>query len=277
MGYGGAVIEEVPQSEPRNVVVKTYLACDAALAAKRQALAEGVWHLAQVYPIPEPQFRELREQDWANAWKQYHPVQHVGERIVLKPTWREYEPQPHELLIHLDPGMAFGTGQHPSTRLSLLALERHMRAGMRVLDVGTGSGILAILAAKLGACEVLACDVDPVSIEVARENAALNQVADRVRLTVGSLDVLDAEPGTVDVLVINILAPVIIELLPLARPLLRADGCVILAGLIDMQAGEVIARMREVGLRLADRTQEGDWVLLVGSPAAEASASHTGR
>ncbi|MCA1552772.1 MAG: 50S ribosomal protein L11 methyltransferase, partial [Chloroflexi bacterium] len=98
VGRGGAVIEEVPDTDPRNVVVKTYLACDDQLEAKRRALEEGAWHLAQIYPIPDPEFRELQDADWANAWKQYHPVQHVGERIVLQPTWRDYEPQPHELV-----------------------------------------------------------------------------------------------------------------------------------------------------------------------------------
>ncbi len=298
-GYGGAVIEEVAHAVPRNVVVKTYLAYDEQLDAKRRAIEEGVWHLAQIYPMPDPQFHELHEEDWANAWKQHHPVQHIGERIVLQPTWLDYEPLPHELVIHLDPGMAFGTGQHPSTRLSLLAIEKYLRDGMRVLDVGTGSGILAILAAKLGAREVFACDIDPASVEAARENAQINQVADKVNLYVGSLDSWhpstslhpvparsagrgEAAPhrtwtglalGTFDLIVINILAPVIVALLPLARTLLRDNGRIILAGLIDAQADDVSAKMREVGLEVAEREPEGDWVMLVGQVVGHAFGS----
>ncbi len=313
LGKGGAIIEELPDAELRQLVVKTYLLADDEIEVKRRAIEQSLWHLSQLYPIPPAEFRELKEADWANAWKSFHPVQHLGERIVLKPTWREYQPQPHELVIELDPGMAFGTGQHPSTRLCLLALERHVRAGMRVLDVGTGSGILAILAAKLGASEVFACDIDPVAVDVARENIMLNQVSDKVHLGTGSLGHWDYAPdarfarhtpdppiprparevrrgprGTKaggqrprrgpalrgrgcgfgtrarDLLLINILAPVIIDLLPVARPLLHADGHIILSGLIATQEADVRAAMRETGFQVVEREQEGDWVMLVG-------------
>ncbi len=264
LGRGGAVLEERPAPGPHSVTVRTYLTVDDQIDSKRQAIEEGLWHLAQMYPIPAPEFRELKDEDWANAWKSFHPVQHVGERIVLKPTWREYEPQPHELMIELDPGMAFGTGQHPSTRFCLLAIERYVRPGMRVLDVGTGSGILAILAAKLGAGEVLACDVDSVAADVARENIALNRVQDRVRLELGSLDRPGLAEGAWDVILMNILAPVIVELLPLARLLLRSGGLIVLSGLVAPQETDVRAAMAAAGLEVIDRAQEGDWVMLTG-------------
>ncbi|MEP7200035.1 MAG: 50S ribosomal protein L11 methyltransferase [Chloroflexota bacterium] len=291
VGRGGAVIEERHDGEPHQVVVRTYLLCDDQIDANRRTVEESLWHLAQLYPIPPAAFRELKDDDWANAWKSFHPVQHVGARIVLKPTWREYVAQPHELVIELDPGMAFGTGQHPSTRFCLLAIERHMRAGMRVLDVGTGSGILSILAAKLGACDIFACDIDPVAIDVARENIALNHVGEQIRLGIGSLGSGDAstalhpvprasarnagerlrhrtgtglEVGIWDLLIINILAPIIIQLLPLARPLLSPSGRIILSGLIATQEDDVRAAMAAVGLRVVEREQEGDWVMLTG-------------
>ena len=210
LGQGGAVIEESPQGELRLVVVRVYLPDDERLAERRAAIEEGLWHLSQIYPIPSAEFRELREDDWANAWKAFHPVQRVGERIVLKPTWREYEPQPHELVVELDPGMAFGTGQHPSTRMCLLAVERHVRQAMRVIDVGVGSGILAILAARLGAGEVFACDVDPLAVSAARENVALNRVAACVRVESGSLGDWELDAGSWDLILMNILAPVIV-------------------------------------------------------------------
>ena len=264
LGQGGAIIEETPTA-PRSLCVKTYLYVDEQVAAKRRALEEGLWHLSQLYPMPPAEFRELKEDDWANAWKQFHPVQHVGERIVIKPTWREHTPQPHELVIELDPGMAFGTGQHPSTRLCLLALEHMNLSEQSVLDVGTGSGILAIAALLLGARELFGCDVDKQSVEVARENAALNRVTERVTFAEGTLDELALPTAHYAVIIINILAPVIIELLPLARPLLKVDGCVVLSGLIASQEDEVCAALTAVGLRVVTRAQDNDWVMLVGA------------
>ncbi|MBI1800064.1 MAG: 50S ribosomal protein L11 methyltransferase [Chloroflexi bacterium] len=277
LGRGGAILEERPAAdsapesswaddppEPRAIVVKTYLLADEHIDANRRAIEEGLWHLRQLYPFPAAQFRELREDDWANAWKSFHPVQHVGARVVLKPTWREYQPQPGELVVELDPGMAFGTGQHPSTRFCLLALERHIRPGMSVLDVGTGSGILAIAAAKLGASAVFAFDDDPLAAQIARENVALNRLGERVRLAAGTLDALNLEPEAWDLILINILAPVIVALLPRARLLLRPGGQVILSGIIATQESDVLDALRAVGLTLVERQQEGDWVLLVG-------------
>ena len=284
LGRGGAVIEERPPAdgpepsvfprvrlevagrlpEPRNLVVRTYLYCDDDIDANRRAIEEGLWHLGQLYPIPSPEFRDLKDEDWANAWKSFHPVQHVGPRIVLKPTWREYAPEPHELMIELDPGMAFGTGQHPSTRFCLLAVERLMQPGSRVLDVGTGSGILAILAAKLGAAEVFGCDVDPVAVRVARENVALNGFSDRIALAIGSVDSLALGAGKWDLVLMNILAPVIVELLPHARPLLKKGGRIVLSGLVTTQLDEVSAKLAEVGLKVVEQAQDGDWLMLIG-------------
>ncbi|MBI5878271.1 MAG: 50S ribosomal protein L11 methyltransferase [Chloroflexi bacterium] len=264
LGQGGAVIEEAPSQASRAVLVRTYLHDDEHLADKRREIEEGLWHLSLLYPFPPAEFRILQEDDWANAWKAFHPVQHVGGRIVLKPTWREHTPQPGELIIELDPGMAFGTGQHPSTRLCLLAIERYLRPGMRMIDVGTGSGILTILAARLGAAEMFACDIDGLSVKVARENCALNGVSAHLRLETGSLGDLDFGPEPWDMLLMNILAPVIIELLPLARPRLRDGGLIVLAGLIEPQVDGVKEQMDAVGITEIDRMQDGDWVMLVG-------------
>lgn len=263
-GTGGAVIEEQPGAAPRAVVVRAYLPADDQLAAKRRVLEEALWHLARIYPFPEPEFRTLVANDWANAWKAFHPVQRVGAHIVLKPTWREHAAQPGDLVIELDPGMAFGTGQHPSTRLSLLAIERHLRPGARVLDVGTGSGILAILCARLGAARVSACDIDALAVAASAENAARNGVAGKIDVLEGSLGDHDFRAGAWDMILMNILAPVIVNLLPLARPLLAPGGLVVLAGLIESQADEVRAAMDATGIAEADRVQEADWVMLVG-------------
>jgi ribosomal protein L11 methyltransferase len=263
LGRGGAVLEEKPGPGPNNLVVRTYLTVDEHIDETRTAIEEGLWHLARLYPIPAPEFKELKDEDWANAWKSFHPVQHVGEHIVLKPTWREYEPQPGELMLELDPGMAFGTGQHPSTRFCLLAVEKYTQPGMRVLDVGTGSGILAILAAKLGASEVFACDIDYVAVNVARENIERNHVSDKIKTDVGSLGSWDLGLGTWDLLLMNILAPVILELLPLAQPLLKPGGRMVLSGIVSPQDEEIHAKLAPLGLTLVERRQDGDWVVLV--------------
>ena len=162
---------------PSTVIVKTYLPLDGTAGEAQRRLEEGLWHLGQIYPIPDPVIRELAEEDWAEAWKQQYHLLRVGRRIVIVPAWEAYAPAPGEVVIRLEPGMAFGTGLHPTTRLCLEALEAHLAPGCTVLDVGTGSGVLAIAAAKLGARSVLALDADPVAVSVARENVALNGVA----------------------------------------------------------------------------------------------------
>src|SRR5579885_1428589 len=167
---GGVAIEEpiallddgqdyrIRPDEP--VQVRAYLPVDGSQEDARQRLEEALWHLGQIGPnfIGQLTTRFVAEEDWANAWKEYFHVLHVGRRVVIKPSWRDYTPQPGEVVLELDPGMAFGTGLHPTTHMCLELLEQHVQPGMRVLDVGTGSGILALAAAKLGAASVLALD-----------------------------------------------------------------------------------------------------------------------
>jgi ribosomal protein L11 methyltransferase len=201
----------------------------------------------------------------------------VGTRIVLKPSWEAWAAQPEDLVIELDPGMAFGTGLHPSTRLCLAALEDTVAAGDHVLDVGTGSGVLAVAALKLGAAQVLATDIDPIAVAVAQENLGLNGYAAGPE---GSVEVRQASvpegvAGRFQVVVANILAEVLAGLLDgrygnvsLAEPL-AADGTLILAGIIEERAGLVEAALARHGLALCDRYQEQDWVALAARRAAQ--------
>ena len=156
--------------------MRAYLAVEPGLDEKRRQVEEALWHLRQIASIPEPQFRTVVEEEWANAWKEHFHVTRIGQRLVVKPSWREYTPQADDIVLELDPGMAFGTGLHPTTQMCLLALEKYVRGGERVLDLGTGSGILAIAAVKLGAAACLATDIDPVAVEAARANVAANGV-----------------------------------------------------------------------------------------------------
>src|SRR5436305_9318853 len=220
---GGVAIEEpfelvdegqeyrVLTGEP--VQVHAYLPIDGKEEEARQRVAEGLWHLASLgqHFVGDLLSRIVNEEDWANAWKDYFHVTHIGRRLVIRPSWREYTPRDDEMVLELDPGMAFGTGLHPTTRLCLEQVERRTKAGMRVLDVGTGSGILALASAKLGAASVYCIDNSSIAVESAAANAAVNNLSDKITVVQGVLG--DAEAarmaGQYDMVLVNIIAHVI--------------------------------------------------------------------
>jgi len=259
--------------------VRAYLPVEPGLEEKQREVEEALWHLRQIASIPEPLFRGVAEEQWADAWKEHFYVTRTGQHIVIKPSWREYASQPGDIVIELDPGMAFGTGLHPTTQMCLLALERRLRSGDRVLDLGTGSGILAIAAAKLGAAACLATDVDPVAVESARANVAANGVQDVAQIEQGSLAQISslkcqvpqdaARSASVwdskfDVLLVNILAKIIIELCGQGLgDVVRPGGLAVFAGLIDTQEADVRKALERVGFDVIERAQEKDWVGLV--------------
>lgn len=245
-------------------IVRGYLPLDAGVESKRQQIAQALWHLQRIYPMPDPAFREVRQAEWENAWKEHYHVLRIGRRFVIKPSWRDHTPQPGDIVIELDPGMAFGTGLHPTTQMCLQAIEAHMPAGARVIDLGTGSGILAIAAAKLGAASVLALDIDPVAVESARENVARNQVERVVRVESGSLDFVRAQPEPFHFALVNILAKIIVQLCEEGlEEMMRPGGRMVCAGLIDTQEEEVRDALERAGLVVIDRLQDKDWVGLV--------------
>jgi ribosomal protein L11 methyltransferase len=296
-GHGGAVVEtpvdcledELALAAPPSlVIVRAYLPLDLANAPEQaedsgksphQRLEEGLWHLSMIRPLASVEIRRLAEEDWANAWKKQYHILRIGHRTRIVPAWEEYEPQSGEVVVRLEPGMAFGTGLHPTTRLCLQALETFVTPGCAVLDVGTGSGVLAIAAAKLGARSVLALDTDPVAVTVAGENAARNAVADLVTVrhgslaggtrpwlvtgpaTGGNLSLLDT--GRFDLVVANILAPVIVGMAAGLAARAAERGHVIVSGLIASQETEVAAALLGQGLRLVHSAHEFDWVALV--------------
>jgi ribosomal protein L11 methyltransferase len=285
-GWGQAVVEmpvdcfehELPAvSVSSPVIVKTYLPLDDSAADVRRRLEGELLTLGQVYPIADPTVCTLAERDWTEAWKEQYHLQRIGRRTVIVPAWEEYAPAPGEVVIRLEPGMAFGTGLHATTRLCLKAMEEQIAPGWDVLDVGTGSGVLAIAAAKLGARSVLALDADPVAVAVARENAAMNAVADQVSVRHGTLPGGHAVPrhfataeglellesGHFDLILINILAPVIIGKASDLAARLVPMGRVIASGLIESQEQEVTDAFRSGGLWPVGRSQEEEWVTLV--------------
>lgn len=275
---GGAVIETTgyddfnePIDGEFRIVVKTFIKPGARGEHIRRQIEEGLWFLSRIYPIPEPQFRILHEEDWANAWKRFYKPLRVGQRVLLKPSWEEVDAAPDDIVVELDPGMAFGTGLHPSTRLCIAALEESVRPGDAVLDVGTGSGVLAIVAYQLGATEILATDIDPIAVTVAQENAAHNHVPlhryPGIMVAQGSVP--EQAANRFDIIVANILAEVLVKLLdgaysypPLTEPL-KPGGVLILAGIIEERASMVVEAVQRHGCTLVDRKQEGDWVALV--------------
>ena len=271
-GTGGAVesvdfgsgLGGTEGSEPRQALtVKTYIPVGQEGVEARGRLEEGLWHLSQLYPLPRPIFKPLPYGCWATAWRKHFPILHIGPRLIIRPPWLEYHPRPDEVVIELDPDMAFGTGLHPTTRMCLLAMEEFTEPGMRVLDLGTGSGILAIAAAMLGACSVLALDTDRAAVRVARANVAANRVADRVQVQHGSLRELKS--GTWHLIFVNILAQTIILLLKEGlASYLAPEGRLVAAGIVKEQAEGVERAFASQGLTVSDHKREGDWVTLIG-------------
>ncbi len=228
-----------------------------------EEIRAALWHLGMMRPIGELRVSTLAEEDWANAWKEHFKVHRIGERVVVRPPWIAHEPQGDEVVVELDPGMAFGTGLHPSTRLSTLGVEQVVLQGDRVLDVGTGSGILAIAALKLGASHVEAVDVETVAVRATMENAARNGVADRVDVRHGSVGLGEPFLGEYDVVLANIIARILIEQADGIVTAARPGGSMVLAGIITEREADVVSAFAERGAIVITRRQEDDWVSLV--------------
>ena len=211
--------------------------------------------------------RLVCDEDWKDRWKEYFKPAKIAENIVVKPSWESYEPREGEQIIELDPGMAFGTGTHETTALCLETLDGLVKGGERVLDIGTGSGILAIAALKLGAAKAEGVDIDPMCVRTAGENAALNGVQNDLTVLVGDLS--EKATGVYDVICANIVANAIIHLVPDVPALLAKHGTFLASGIIDTRKDEVIAAVQAAGLALREVKEKNGWVALV--------CGHTGR
>jgi len=258
--------EGVPTGPVR---VAAYFPVDEALETTRREVEEALWHLHVIRPLPQPAYRFLQENDWAEAWKfAYRPIA-VGERLMIVPAWLE-NPDPQRIPLVLDPGMAFGTGTHPTTQMCLAEVERLVQPGITVLDVGCGSGILSIAALKLGAAQALGVDTDPQAVAIAAENAARNGVAAGFQAAVGSVEALQQPPlGPVQapLVLANILAPVLVKLLDEAglAELVAPGGHLVLSGILENQAEDVAAAVARAGMTIAHRRQIEDWVTLTAT------------
>jgi ribosomal protein L11 methyltransferase len=254
------------------VTVRAYLPRQGDVARRRRALRRELAALGLGSALRS---RWRREEEWAEAWKRFFGVERVARRLVVCPTWIDYAPRPEEVVIRLDPGMAFGTGQHATTRLCLEVLESRLRAEgeapgrppLRVLDLGTGSGILAIAAALLGATRVLALDVDPVAVGVARQNVAVNGVEGRVRVVEGSLSAASAllEEGgpRFDLVLANVSTAAIIEMAPALGRALALGGTLVASGIGDASAEACQGALERAGLKVLDQAHREGWCALI--------------
>jgi ribosomal protein L11 methyltransferase len=256
---------EIDRSRP--VIVRTFLddgVPETTIDDIRLSLAQ----LRALHAIGELVVRHIgvpkrEDQDWADAWIAFYSLRHVGHRIVVKAPWYAYEPAPGETVLNLAIGMAFGSGGHASTHLSIKALETLVAPDARVLDVGTGTGILALVAARLGASAVDAVDIDPVAVRVARENAESNDVSHIVTIAVGSVGQGEPFQGEYDLVVANILAEVLVDRAPDLAKAVRAGGTIILSGIIDSKETAVREAFEALGLHLVRRDELDDWVMMV--------------
>ncbi|MDQ3700832.1 MAG: 50S ribosomal protein L11 methyltransferase [Chloroflexota bacterium] len=288
-GHGGVVIEpelrpgaevdEVEAAPGAFAVLRTYLPEGQDVAPRRKHIEDsvGILRAFDLAPMGELTFRWIGEEDWANAWKRHYSVQRIGRRWVIKPRWQAYTPGPDDLVLDLDPGMAFGTGLHPTTQLVLECLETLPQndtrlAGQHLLDLGTGSGILSIAAARLGARSVLALDVDDVAVTATRENAAHNGVQGVItaqRATVGSsINGVVTIPGLdlvadFDGAFANIVARVIAERAPALARALRPGAWLLASGIIADRESEAAEPLAAHGFITERRLQRGDWVTLL--------------
>ena len=262
---------DIPEElETEVVTIKAYLPVDEFLDDKLRLFEEQVNRLAE-HNLDKGRgcinCREVMEEDWASSWKEFfHPVR-VSEHIVIKPSWEEYVPADGDIIIELDPGMAFGTGTHHTTAMCIRALEDVIRPGQVVFDVGTGSGVLAVAAAKLGANSVHAIDLDSVAVRVATENVTINNVAGAVKTTQG--DLLTGVTGKADVIVANIIADIIIKMLSDVKTRLVNKGIFIASGIISERLSDVTEALIDNGFIIDKVTEEGGWVAIVANCAGQ--------
>lgn len=206
------------------------------------------------------EYEEVKEEDWANNWKKYYKPTKIGEKIVVKPIWEEYNVDQEELIIEIDPGMAFGTGTHETTRMCVASLEKYIKENTVVFDIGTGSGILAIAAARLGAKHVIGVDLDPVAVESAKENVGYNKL-NNIEILEGNL--LDVVEGKADLVVANIIAEVICILVDDVKKVLNKNGLFITSGIIHERVEMVTDKLESSGFEVVEINKDGEWNCIV--------------
>ena len=251
------LIEQELLDKPRDtVIIHIYLEPGASPVEMLDLIAARMEAAGIAYAV---ETEGVEQEDWQNGWRKYYHPMDIGSRLAIVPSWQEYDTDRVKLI--LDPGLAFGTGGHETTSLCLEALDQRVRGGERVLDIGTGSGILAIAALKLGAASAEGVDIDPVAVRTAGENAALNGVADKLTVLVGDLS--DKASGKYDIITANIVANAIISLAPSVPGLMAEGAAFIASGIIDSRKDEVIAALEKAGLSVQEVKEKRGWECIV--------------
>ncbi|MHC1772765.1 MAG: 50S ribosomal protein L11 methyltransferase [Flexilinea sp.] len=242
-----------------------YLPVNDEMEEKRQRIQEGLWHLGQITRIPEPEFKYIQDEDWMASWKKFYRPILIGKKMLILPAWIPND-NPDRIAVKIDPSMAFGTGTHPTTQLCLEMVEKYTIPGKSVIDIGCGSGILAIGALLLGADHALGVDIDDESMQNSSENAERNGILDKLELHKGSVSEIHAGEYSIrqaPVVMANILAPIIIRLFEAGMAdLITSGGVILLSGILEEQAEKVRRVAESYGLEFIEQSQIKDWVAI---------------
>ena len=252
--YGDLIDESVLNADKTIAAVSAYVTADKPVSDHVAYIKDRLGSLGIDYKLD---LISLCEQDWADSWKQYYKPIKIGEHLVVVPMWEKYEKSEGEIIVKMDPGMAFGTGTHETTRLCATLLEKYIDSSSLMLDVGTGSGILAICASKLGAKKCFAYDIDPVAVKVARENVKDNDVSN---IECGVSDLLKGvEKQTYDVITANIVADIIIRMLPDIKELMHDKTVLVISGIIDERCEDVYKSINDNQFKIVEEIHENGW------------------
>jgi len=257
--------EDFLESLGEDVIIKAYFQNGLSINDLLTKINDGLRNISQYLNVGKglEGYGEVDDEDWSTAWKKYYKPFKLTDRIVIKPTWEEYSAEENDIIIEMDPGMAFGTGTHETTQMCSILLDKYVKSGSEVLDVGCGTGILSIIASKLGAGKVEAIDIDEVAVKVARENIEINGESSKIRAFQGVLSDLKPEEQKYDIIVANIIANVIIDLSSLIPYYLKKNSLFITSGIIKERKQDVIEACSQNGMSCIDTIEMGEWVAMV--------------
>lgn len=255
--------DEFLEALGEDVVIKAYFPGETNISELVSVIKEKLSFISSFLNVGEGYcgYSEVDDEDWSTSWKKYYKPFHLTDRLVVKPSWENYDNKDDEEVIELDPGMAFGTGTHETTRMCSALIEKYLKTGDKIIDVGCGTGILSIIASKLGASRVTAVDIDEVAVKVTKENCAINKVDDNVFAFKGVLE--DIEKEKADIIIANIIADIIIGISESIPSYLKKDGVFITSGIIKERKQEVLDQYLKKGFKCEEIIELGEWVAIV--------------